>query len=61
MTAKLPKVLNIETKETVKEITLNKSVNAKDLVRTDSKEQKLQKFFGAPIKKVKQLKLGRLM
>lgn len=50
--AKLPKVFNV-TSETLqgKDGAQVRSVNPKDFVRTDAKEQKIEKFFGAPIKK----------
>ncbi|KAL3286344.1 hypothetical protein HHI36_000852 [Cryptolaemus montrouzieri] len=39
----------------------NKTINPKDLVRTDSKEQKLDKFFGAPVKKTKEKELSKMI
>ncbi|KAJ8917366.1 hypothetical protein NQ315_002390 [Exocentrus adspersus] len=47
--AKLPKVFT-ETAETLTDAQIRRT-NPKDFVRTDSKEQKLEKFFGCPIKK----------
>ncbi|KAJ8984034.1 hypothetical protein NQ317_012258 [Molorchus minor] len=51
--AKLPKVFNVEPNEVVPDKVngQNKSINPKDMVRTDSKEQKLQQFFGPSIRK----------
>lgn len=48
--AKLPVLLNEEIQPVEKE-TINKSIHDKDLVRTDSTEQKLDKFFGAAFAK----------
>lgn len=38
-------------KLTDKENSANKSINPKEMVRTDCTEQKLEKFFGAPTRK----------
>ncbi|KAG5870199.1 hypothetical protein JTB14_013893 [Gonioctena quinquepunctata] len=50
--AKLPKVFQIEPSEVQTEKdTATKCVNPNNLVRTDAREQKLEKFFGDPLKK----------
>lgn len=49
--AKLPGAAVEAFKLSDKETTANKTVYAKEMVRTDCNEQKLEKFFGNPIKK----------
>ncbi|XP_044744859.1 DNA mismatch repair protein Mlh1 [Coccinella septempunctata] len=61
--AKLPGVqvepVLLKDKEKSQNEKLHKTINPKDLVRTDAKEQKLDKFFGSPVIKTNEEKSSK--